>query len=264
MTKTNLSHSSKLLAALAMFALLTAAVAPAAAVSVASTDAPDTGEVGTQVTATVTLDALYKDPSLEQWQLAGSTGLNNVTWTVTWYDQTGAKVNQQSFDGGNFSGATVSAAENHAEVQVKVTGTVPAIEQFSYEPQQQFLLVELQQTRSGGTSNEILSRTATHYTEDSREARQALDAAAAAIDAAGNAPEASKTFDNAVSAYNAGNFDNAIDLANTAEKQAKQAQSAQQRNRLIMYGVAALVVVALVVGGVLYWRSQQDSYDKLG
>jgi hypothetical protein len=31
-----------------------------------------------------------------------------------------------------------------------------------------------------------------------------------------------------------------------------------------MYGVGGLVVVGAAVGGVLWYRSNQDSYDKLG
>lgn len=265
MTTTSSNRCFELAAALAALALLLAGVAPAAAVSVAETDAPDSAEVGTQVTATVTLTELYRNPDLGEWQLAGSTELTDVTWTVMWYDQTGARVGQESYDGRNFSGAPVSSDESHAEVRVRVSGTVPQIGGYTYDPQPSFALFSLDQTRSGGASNAIASRNATHYTPASREARQALDTAAAAIEEAGNPAEAQATFDSAVSAYNSGNFDNAVTLANRAAEEAEEARSTQRRNRLLLYGSAGVVALAVVVGGgFLLWRSRQGDYDRLG
>ncbi|ESP88432.1 hypothetical protein K933_08232 [Candidatus Halobonum tyrrellensis G22] len=250
---------------MAALALLLAAVAPAAAVSVTGTDAPDGAEVGSQVTATVTLSELYRNPSLNEWQLAGSTDLTDVTWTVMWYDQTGARVDQQSYDGGNFSGATVTTESDHAEVRVRVSGTVPQVGSYTYEPQPSFTLLSLRQARSGGASNDVVALNATHYTPASREARQALDSAAATIEEAGNPTEAQGTFDSAVSAYNSGNFDNAVTLADRAADEAAAVQRTQRRNQLLLYGAGAVVALAAVVGGgFLLWRSRQDSYDKLG
>ncbi|WP_435062637.1 hypothetical protein [Halobaculum sp. EA56] len=263
MTRTNLSRCSRLTAVLAVLVVLFAAVAPAAAVSVQETDVPDSGEVGSQVTATMTLTQLYD--TYETWQLAGSTELRNVTWTVTFLNQAGNQVRQESYDGQTFSGATVDIEEGTAEVRVRVTGTVPAVESYSYDPQQSFTLTALSQTRQGGTSNELANVSATHYTADSREAREAMESARAAIDAAGNPSEATETFQSAVSAYNAGNFENAIRLANNAEEEANRAQSSQQRTQLILYGVGGLVVLGVVAGGVvLFLRNRGDGYDKLG
>ncbi|MFC7096717.1 hypothetical protein [Halobaculum marinum] len=263
MTRTNLSRCSRLTAVLAVFALLLAATAPAAAVSVEQTDVPDSGEVGSQVTATATLTELYD--TYETWQLAGSTQLENVTWTVTFVNQAGNQVRQESYDGQNFTGATVDIGEGTAEVRVRVTGTAPTVEEYTYDPQQSFTLMALDQTREGGTSNELDTVTATHYTADSREAREALDSARAAIDAAGNPSVAEESFSSAVNAYEAGNFDNAVTLAERAEEESSQAQGAQQRNQLILYGVGALLVLALVGGGaLLFLRSRGNGYDKLG
>lgn len=263
MTRTNLSRCSELTAVLAVLALLIAAVAPAAAVSVDRTDVPETGEVDSQVTATVTLTELYD--TYETWQLAGQTRLQDVTWTVTFVNQADNQVRQESYDGQNFTGATVDIGEGTAEVRVRVTGTVPAIEEYSYDPQQSFTLLGLEQTREGGTSNELANVSATHYSADSQEAREALESARAAIDAAGNPTTAEESFDAAVNAYEAGNFDNAVTLADRAETEAGQAESSQQRTQLILYGVGALVVLVVLGGGVvLFLRSRGDSYDKLG
>ncbi|GAA0208345.1 hypothetical protein GCM10009000_023630 [Halobacterium noricense] len=258
-----MNRCSELTAVLAVLALLIAAVAPAAAVSVQETDVPDSGEVDSQVTATVTMTELYD--TYETWQLAGRTELRNVTWTVTFLNQAGNQVRQESYDGQNFSGATVDIDEGTSEVRVRVTGTVPAVEAYSYDPQQSFTLLALDQTREGGTSNELTNRSATHYTADSREAREAMDSAREAIDAAGNPETAEESFASAVDAYEAGNFDNAASLAERAESEANQAESSRQRTQLIMYGVAGLVVLGVVAGGVvLFLRNRGDGYDKLG
>ena len=262
MTKTNLNHCSKLVRVLAVLVLLVAAVAPAMAVSVSDDDVPATGEVGTEVTATMTLTELYSE--YDGWKLAGETGLQNVTWTVTYYDQAGNQVSQESYDGQTFNGSAVSIDDGTDEVRVRVTGTVPAVESYTYEPQAEFRLVALRQVRDGGNSNGIVARNATHYTTESREARRALDAAAAAIEAAGTPTKAQESFDIAVNAYEAGNFDNAVTAAERAEREAKQASSTKQRNRYILFGLVGLFGVGAVIGGVFFWRSQRDTYDKLG
>ncbi|MFC6786285.1 hypothetical protein ACFQFH_10390 [Halobaculum halobium] len=263
MTRTSLNRCSELTAVLAVLALLVAAVAPAAAVSVEQTDVPETGEVDSQVTATVTLTELYD--TYETWQLAGQTGLQDVTWTVTFLNQAGNQVRQESYDGQNFTGATVDIEAGTSEVRVRVTGTVPAVETYSYDPQQSFTLLALDQTREGGTSNELTNQSATHYTSDSREAREAMESARTAIDAAGNPDTAEESFASAVDAYEAGNFDNAASLAERAETEANQAESSQQRNQLILYGVAGLVVLGVIAGAaVLFLRGRGDGYDKLG
>jgi hypothetical protein len=264
MTRTNWSRFSKL--ALALVVLLSVAAIPAGAVSVASEDVPDEAEVGSKVTASVTLDELYKNPQLEAWSLTGATQLEDVTWTVTYYDQTGSKVDQQSFDGQNFSGAEIVADDGTSEVEVSVTGTVPGVENYSYDPAQAFTVMSLNQTREGGSSNDIGSWTAHHYTEESAAARGQLDSAQAAIAAAGgaNTQEAQNQFDNAVEAFEGEEFGLASNLAEDAESKANQAQQSSQTTQLLIYAAGGLVVVALLAGGFLYWKSQQQTYDKLG
>jgi hypothetical protein len=261
MTKTSWNRFSKL--ALACLVALTALAAPVAAVSVAEEEVPSEAQVDSKVTATVTLNELYQNPQLESWTLAGSTELTDVTWTVTYYDQTGAKVNQQSFDGQNFSGASIDAGDGTSEVEVRVSGTAPGVDSYVYDPAQSFTAMSLQQTRAGGSSNDIGSWTTQHFTEESQSARSALDEAQAAAQSAGS-DQAEATFDNAVSAFENGNFELATELANQAQSEAQQAQQSSQTQQLLVYAVGGLVALAVVVGGVVYWRSQQDSYDKLG
>ena len=263
MTKTSWSRFSKL--AVVCLLVLSVASVPAAGVSVGDTTVTSDAEVGTQITATVTLTELYQNPSLESWRLAGETELTNVTWTVEYYDQTGARVSQDSYDGQSFDGAQVSAEEGTSEVQVRITGTVPEVTEYSYDPAQSFTVLDLTQAREGGSSNDIDTWSATHYTEESREARTAIDDAAAAVESV-DSQEAERQLQNAIEAYNGDGteFPLATDLANQAQEQAEQTQQSNQLIQYALYGVGGLVVVALLVGGFLYWRSQQDGPDKLG
>jgi hypothetical protein len=265
MTKTNWSRFSSLLLALLV---LGSVAAPVAAVSVGDTTVPDEGEVGTQVEATVTLTELYQNPTLQQWQLEGETELRDVTWSLSYIDQTGATVAREEFDGQNFTSSAVAAADGTAEVRVRVTGTVPPVASYSYDPEQTFVFLSLTQAREGGNTNAIDTWESHYFTADSDQARTALDDAQRAISAANaagaNVGEAQNTFDQAVNAYESENFDLAVELATEAQSQADSAQQSRQTLQLALYAVGGLVVVGLLVGGFLYWRSQQDTHDPLG
>jgi hypothetical protein len=264
MTRTSWSRCSRLVVGLLLVLTL---AAPATAVSVGDTSVPEEGQVGEQVTATVTLTELYRNPTLERWQLSGQTALQDVTWVVEYYDQTGARTDQQEFTGQEFSGAQIAATEGTSEVVVRVTGTVPSVSEYTYDPPQQFLLMELTRGQQGGASGTIDTWESHHFTPNSDTARNALDDARTAIESAESAgaspTEAEESFASAVDAYENGNFDNAQSLAQRAQGEAESAESGAEQRRLLLFGGAGVVVLALLVGGVYYWRSQQESYDKL-
>lgn len=67
-----------------------------------------------------------------------------------------------------------------------------------------------------------------------------------------------------VEAFNGEEFSLTTNLANEAETSANQARQSSQTTQLLIYAAGGLLVVALIVGGFLYWRSQQTTYDKLG
>lgn len=264
MTRTNLSHYSKVAVALLVVASL---AAPATAASVGETDVPAEAQVGTQVTATVTLTELYQNPQLESWQLRGETELRNVTWVVEYYDQTGARTGQDEFAGQQLDGADISTDDGVSEVQVRIRGTVPQVESYRYDPPQQFQLLSLTQAQEGGAQNEIDAWQTHHFTNDSQTTREALDAANASIQetraAGADASTAAETFSSAVDAFESGNFDNAEQLATRAENEADSArQSSQTRQQLLLVG-GGLAVLVLLGGGVYYWRSNQGPDDPL-
>ncbi|WP_338737709.1 hypothetical protein [Haloplanus salilacus] len=266
MTRTNSNRSSRVV--LATVIVLLAATVPAAAVSVTGEDVPSEGEVGTQVSATITLEELYQNPQSERWQLSGETGLTDVSWTVTLYDQTGSQVDIVEPTGQSFSSVDIAAESGTAAVEIRVTGTVPAIDSYSYDPAEEFLLMELTRGQEGGASNTIDSWQTHHYTAESDSAREAIDEAGSAIDdaeASGATPsDARANYEDAIAAYEEGSFGVATNLANRATEQANSAQQSQQTQQLLIYAVGGLLVVALAVGGVLYWRSQQGPEDPLG
>lgn len=245
----NSSRSSSLVALLLVLVL---AVGAAGAVTVSQEDAPSEAAVGSDVTATFVLTDLYTD--YDQWTLRGETELENVTWTVELFNQAGDKLGgDNSYDGQSF-GHPVNIENGDHEVRMTVTGTVPTIGNYTYDPAESFLFAELIQAREGGSSDTIQTYETHHYTEESGEARQAIDEAQAAIDEAGGHEQAERTLNSAIDSYENENFDNAVDLADQAQETAERKQTNQSRNRLILIAVGALVLIGIVVGAVIYWR----------
>lgn len=262
MTTTSWNRSSKI--ALAVICVVVAAIAPAAAVTVADSTVPGDAEVGTEIEVTVTLTELYQDPSLEQWTLAGETDLQSPTWTVEFIDQTGSKVGQESYGGASFDNASVAADEGVAEIRVTLTGTVPEVSEYSYDPQASFDAVALTQVAPGGGETELVTEETTHYTADSQSARAAIEGAETAVTEAGEPQDASETLRRAIDAYESENFQLATELANEAQTEAEQVQGDQERNELLLIAAGVVVALALVGGGVWYLRQQNQQPDKLG
>ncbi|MDZ7747019.1 MAG: hypothetical protein U5K28_11135 [Halobacteriales archaeon] len=258
----NLSRFSS--AVVAALVILSVAVGAVAAIETTSDGVPQESEVGTEVSATYTFTELYTN--YESWTLNGQTNLTSVTWTVTKYNQAGNQIAQQSYDGSEFD-AQIDIESGSAEtnsVTVEVQGVTPEVETYQFEPAQTYTFAQFQLVRSGGTSQALSSTSVHHFTTESKEARAAIEAAQETIEETGAGSEAQATLENAIGAYNNEEFGSAVTFANNAQQQAQQDQSTENRNQLILYAVGGLVVVGLLVGGVLYWRSQQDSYDKLG
>jgi len=251
---------------LALLAVLViAVVGPVAAVSVDSSGAPATAQVGQKVTATYTVTDLYTE--YDSWTLRGETNLTDVTWTVTTYDQTGAKIGQQTYNKPAFE-RSVSAKDGVNKLTVKVTGTVPAVKNWSYDPAQSIVVSRLTESQQGGTSSTLQTVTARPYTEDSQSARSAVDDASAAVSQAkasgADTSEAQTLLESAISAYDNGNFQNAERLAGQAKQKANGSAASKQQTSLLLMAGAGVVVLLGIVGAVWWYLNQRQTYDKLG
>ncbi|UWG48841.1 putative membrane protein [Halanaeroarchaeum sp. HSR-CO] len=259
----NWSRSSS--TALVLVALLVVSVAPAAAVSVSDEASPSAVEVGEQQDVTYTVSDLYTD--YDRWQLSGETELTDVTWTVTTYDQTDAKIEQQQYNSPSFD-HEIAADEDVSAVEVRLQGTTPSWSEWQYDPAQNLTLATFAQAQEGGSSSEVATYTARPYTADSQSARTAIDDAKAAIDdaesAGANPDEAESLLNNAISAYENGNFENAGDLASQAQNSANSAAQSANRTDLLLMAGGVVVLLALVAGGIYWYLQQRETYDRLG
>lgn len=247
-------RSSEGAVALTLLVVLAGITGTAAALSTSAEGVPESAEVGSEVTVTVTVEDPYTDAP-DNWELQGETELENVSWTVTELDQ-GQQVSQDTYGGQSFSQA-LSRADGGDAVEVQITGTVPAIEEYSYEPAESTTLVRLSR-KQGDNTNEIGNWTTRPYTAESQEARDAIDSASTAVEESGG-EDARRSLEQAISAYDNGVFENAVSNAEDAESTAQGAKQTQ----MLLYGGLGVVALAAVVGGVWYWRNQQDDYDKL-
>ena len=267
-----------------LLVLVLAAAAPAAAVNVADQSVPGESAVGETVEATFTLDTLYQEPNFQKWALQGATGLENVTWTVAYKNPSGEVFTQRQYNGQTFSQPGISADGSEfqdpvTEIEITVRGDVPAVEEYTYDEPEAFLVAEFsQKAGQTGSTNTVDSWGAHHYTTGdegspgSKQARAAIDAASSAIaDAQGagaDVSEANASLQTAIDFYELGQFGKAVENAETAEQQAADAEaskkSSEQTTQLLMYGGAGLLVLVVLGGGFWYYQQQQDDYDKLG
>lgn len=252
----NSNLSSKVI--LSLFAAVVVVAGVAGAVSVSEADVPREGQVGENIDATFTFETLYQDPSVEAWTLQGETELGDAAWTITLNDQAGNQVAQESYEGSEFA-HPIDIESDAAVVEVRLGGSVPAIGNYSYDPEQQFLVAGFQQAQEGGVETEIDTFEAHHYTERSAQARQAIQDAEAAIEDVGGNDDAQRMLNNAISAYEAENFGNAIDLANQARNTAESAAESEERNQLLLMAGGGVVVLAIIVGAVYWYRKRQTT-----
>ena len=249
--------TSRLLSALVVCLLATSLFAgPAAAVESQPQDLPEEAEVGSDVETTFELTELFDE--FEEWTLRADTELQEVTWTVWLYDQAGNQVDQQSVDGQELA-TDVDIDDGVSRVEVRVTGTVPEIGNYSYEPPERFVMANLSQTRTGGTERAIDSYEVHHYTQESKEARNAIDSAQATVAGSGS-DSGQALLESAISSYESGDFESAVRDAERAGDEGSQ--SKLLRNAAI--GVGGLLALLLVVGvGYRFYRSRQQAPSRL-
>jgi hypothetical protein len=239
----------------AVVAMLALAPATVAAIDASPEGVPDDAEVDSDVSASVTLTNLYGNAT--SFTLQGQTDLNDVAWTVQRVRLDGS-TSRESFGGESFQ-TTISSENDVERVVVTVRGTVPEIQQYTYDPHQSFTMARLTQVTGENPQPIAQPWTVEHYTTDSRNARQAIDSAATAVDETG---AGERDLQQAISAYENGNFANAVSNAEDAEAAADGARRSAQTTRLVLIAVGAVVVVGLL--GFAYYRTRGDDYDRLG
>ena len=252
MTMNSIRCSKTALALLCVIGLL-AAAGTASALSVSAEGVPEESATGDEVSVTYTIDEPFTDVP-DEWTLAGSTGLENVSWTVTVL-RAGNQVSEETYGSQSFT-QPLDIDNDGDEIRVELTGTTPAVENYSYQPEEQYTVATLTRV-SGSNENEFRNDSAHHYDNESREARTAIEDAQAAIDAAGGNDNAEGLVDSAISSYENGNFENAIDLANQAESAAEK----DQQTRTLLLGGGVVLLVLLLGGGGFYLYSQRDDDD---
>jgi len=253
-------RSSKSATLVALFALLLAAAGPAGALTITDQTEFEDSRVGETVSTTVVIDDPFQgDRVSDEWTLNATTELENVRWTVTVLDQ-GNQINSTTY-GEQHVRQDLSLDNGGDEVRVELTGDTPAVENYTYEPLETYVLWDL--NAIAGSSESDLNETAIHhYTNDSRDAREAIDEAAMAVNGSGS-QEASDQLNRSIEAYNGGEFDLAIDTAQDAQNTAEETEQSQQQTQTLIYAAIALVVLAILGGGVYYWRANQDEPTKL-
>lgn len=273
----NSNHCSRWVVLLVASMLALSAVPAAAAVDVTEDESPSDVEVGSDVAegdAVYTLTDLYSN--YDQWVLTGETDLTDTPrWTITWYGQAGERLKRETVTGQSFN-VTVDRNDPDVDaeptrIEVQVEGTVPEVDNYTYDPKQSFTVAALSESPEGNSPEELSTHTATHYTAESSDARAAIDDAQAAIDDAdsvgADTSTAEDSLESAISAYEAENFENAQTLAERSQSEAEQAkankQQSEQSTTLLLYGVIGIVVLALIGGGVYWYRNQDDDYGKL-
>ena len=251
-------RSSKGATLVALFALLLAAAGPAGALTISDQTDFEDSRVGETVSTTVVIEDPFTDQP-DEWTLRGSTELENVSWTVTVLQQ-GNQINETVYGDQTFE-QTLSLDNGGDEVRIDLVGDTPAVENHTYDPRETYVLWDLVSV-TGSSESTLNTSTVHHYTNDSREARNAIDNATMAVNGSGN-QDAQDQLNRSVEAYNGGQFDLAIDTAQDAQDTAEQAEQSQQQTRTLIYAAIALVVLAIIGGGVYYWRANQDEPTKL-
>lgn len=263
MRMNSIRYSRATVALLCVVGLL--AVAGTASAFTVSTEGsvPNETAVGDEVSVTYVIDDPYTNAP-DTWTLAGDTELENVSWTVTVLRAGSPVSDGERIYGDQSFERELDIDNNGDQIRIELTGTTPAVENFTYEPEERYTVAEFTRV-TGNNENEFRNDSAHHYTEESREARQAIDAAGTAIEEAGGNSEAENLRANAISAYENANFENAVDLANQAQNTAEQAQQSQQTTQTLLYAAGAVVVLLLLGGGgyYLYSQSKEDDYSKL-
>tara|TARA_A100001037_G_scaffold304455_1_gene341271 strand:+ start:7136 stop:7912 length:777 start_codon:yes stop_codon:yes gene_type:complete len=257
----SLNHYSKLVAIIIGLVLIGGM---AGATSMEQTGV-DPAEIGSDVVVETMVTELYITDTgpIDVWTLRGESLLESVTWTVTEINAADRPVEEtRKVHTGKVFQQGVSLDDSVVKIKVEVSGTIPEVAEWTYEPRQSVLVMELSQMRLGGTREVIGSIGISPYTTESKAAREAIDIASVEIEQGGGNTDAIKTLANSISAYNVGNFDNARDLAKQAKETAVANKESTERKGLIL-NIVGLVIAVALIGGIIMWYQSTRHRSRL-
>lgn len=243
----NWTHSSKII----VFAvLLTVSLGAAGTVTAFGFD--DSGvsnemQVGQQESATVVMEEPFAERN-PGWTVVVDSEFDSAGITITATTASGEQIQTSG------QGSAELALDNDGinEVEIEVSGTVPEIEDYSYDnpEQEEFVAVRVNDSSSGVIETWNVKR----YTEQSREARNKLD------EAAQYANEEDDDFQQARTLYNSEEFEQSISASNQI---INDAESSEQTQTLLFVGAGVVVLLVLAGGGYYVYSQRSRNTNKL-
>jgi hypothetical protein len=246
MMKMNWTHSSKVIVLAVLLAVSLGAAGTATAFSFDDSGVNEEMEVGEQTTTTVDMEEPFAERN-PGWTLVVDSEYEDAGITIT--ATTPTDEIQTSGEG-----RAELALDNDAinEVEIEVSGTVPEIEQYSYEnpEQESFVAVRVNDSASGVIEAWNVQR----YTDESQQARKRID------EASEYANEEDDDFQSAVQLYNSGNFEQAT---TEADGIINDAESSEQTQTLLLVGGGVVVLLLLAGGGYYVYQQRSRNTNKL-
>ncbi|WP_336327372.1 hypothetical protein [Halovenus sp. HT40] len=242
----NWTHSSKVIVLAVLLAVSLGAAGTATAFEFDDSGVNDEMEVGQQQTATVVMEEPFAERN-PGWTLSVDSEFEDAGVTIT--ATTPTETIQQSGEG-----EANLTLDNEAidQVEIEVTGTVPEIDQYSYEnpDQEKFTAVRVSDADSGVIETWNVKR----YTPESQEARNRID------EASEYANEDDNNFQSAVELYNSGSFEQATTEADSI---IESQESSEQTQTMLFVGVGVVVLLLLVGGGYYVYSQRSQNTNKL-
>ncbi len=237
----NWTHSSEVIVLAVLLTVSLGTAGTAAAFSFDDSGVSDEMEVGQQQTATVVMEEPFAERN-PGWTLVVDSEFDGAGITITATTVSGEQIQTS----GQGSAELTLDREGINEVEIEVSGSVPEVEQYSYEnpEQESFVAVRVNDSASGVIETWNVQR----YTEQSREARNKLN------EASEIAGEDSDELSSARTLYNSGEFEQSI---SESESVINNAESSEQTQTLLFVG-AGVVILLLLAGGGYYLYSQRS------
>lgn len=242
----NWTHSSKVIVLAVLLAVSLGAAGTATAFDFDDSGVDDEMEVGQQQTATVVMEEPFAERN-PGWTVSVDSEFEDAGVTIT--AETPTETIQESGEG-----EASLTLDNEAidQVEIEVTGTVPEIEQYSYEnpEEEEFAAVRVSDADSGVIDTSDVKR----YTEESQQARDRIDEAAEIAD------EDDDNLQSAIQLYDSGSFEQATTEADSI---IDSEESSEQTQTMLFVGAGVVVLLLLIGGGYYVYSQRSQNTNKL-